>query len=174
MFEKLNRREKRLGLFASAFILLLILHFAIVKPFFSRIHALRDAIQSQSILLAKYNRVMHHQDLIQKIYGDYIGRVQGEGTVQEEISKFLQEVDLLCQRSEVRIIDMKPLGAKEDAFFKKVRLEIEVDAQQTSLGKFLFELKTSQAMIQVDHVRITAGVRGEDLKCHFILSRIVA
>ena len=174
MTSDLNSREKRLAMIAAGLILILVLHFLIFGPLFDQFSSLRRELRGLSVKLVKYQRMLSFEKEIRKVYGEYLGRVKGEGNAQEEVSKFLQEVNQLCEHSSVRITNIKPLGAREGGLFKKLSLEIEVDADQVKLGRLLFELKNSQTMIHVDHLRVSAAARGENLKCDFVLSRILA
>jgi Tfp pilus assembly protein PilO len=172
MFNQLNRNEKNLAWTAIALCSLYLFSSFVIGPGFNRLNTLREQMFSRAVLLTKYKRVVQYSEQIRNLYGRYSGALKAGGSIQEEVSKFLQEVDQIGQRSGAHIVDMKPLNSSGDLNFSKIRIEIEVDAEQTTLGKFLFELKNSQAMIHVDNIRVSANARGESLKCHFILSRI--
>jgi len=172
MFNQLNKNEKNLAWIAAALCGAYLLNSFAFSPGLNRLRSLREQVFGRAVLLTKYKKVVQYSEQIRNLYGQYSGALKAGGSIQEEISKFLQEVDQIGQRSGAHIVDMKPLNASPDVNFSKIRIEIEVDAVQPTLGKFLFELKNSQAMIHVDNMRISANARGESLKCHFILSRI--
>ncbi|MBI1869993.1 MAG: hypothetical protein HYS07_02235 [Chlamydiae bacterium] len=173
MLNKLSIREKKLALFAGLIIVLMALYFMVLDPLFSKLRTLRGEIQKQSLIYAKYVKIFNSKDHIEHTYNQYVGIVKVEGSSQEEISRFLAEIEALSRKSDVRVVDMKPLSTQDNHSIKKVYLEIEFEAQQMGLGKFLFELKNSQAMIHVDSLKVNAGARSEGLKCHLVLSRIV-
>ncbi|MBI1883655.1 MAG: type II secretion system protein M [Chlamydiae bacterium] len=174
MLENLKAREKKLGMVTGALILVVIIYLWLWTPLSSELSDVRQEIQKEGITLAKFTKILNNRERIEKTYQDYLGIVKVGGAFQEEISKFLQEVEGLCRKSDVHVVDMKPLVGREEENLRKIHLEIEVDAQQLGLGKLLFELKNSQAMIHVDSVKISAGSRSEGLKCHLILSKIAA
>lgn len=173
MLKQLKDREKKLAIMTVSLLGLIGVYFLLLEPYFSRLKGIREEIYKQSILLSRYQKVLSFRQKIEKVYGDYLGVVKVGGTTQEEISKFLQEVEQLSQKAQVHIVDMKPLGMKESESLNKVKLEIEVDADQANLGRLLFEIKNSQAMIHVDSLKVSAGMNGEALKCDLVLSRIV-
>ena len=173
MLKQLKPREKKLAVLVMGLIGLLGFYFILFAPFYSKLKILREEIYKESVLLARYQKVLNYRNNIEKIYGDYLGVVKVGGTAQEEISKFLQEVEQLSQKAQVRIVDMKPLGTREDESLNKVKIQIEIDAEQVNLGKLLLEIKNSQAMIHIDSLKIIAGMSGEALKCDLVLSRII-
>ncbi len=173
MLKQLKPREKKLAIMAIGLISIIGFYSVLFSPFYSRLKTLREEIYKQSVLLARYQRVLNYRSHIEKIYGEYLGVVKVGGTAQEEISKFLQEIEQLSQKAQVRIVDMKPLSTREGESFNKVKIQIEIDTEQVNLGRLLLEIKNSQAMIHVDSLKVIAGMSGEALKCNLVLSRIV-
>lgn len=173
MLNALKPREKKLLGIVIALLASLTIYFVLFKPLLSQLQTVQAQVLAKSITLTKYQRTLGEKAKIRKIYEQYLGLVGETKSAQEEISKFLKEVDEICSRAGVYIIDMKPLTSLEGEPLTKVRLEIEVTAQQSSLGKLLSELRNSKAYIHVDALRASTGAR-EGLKCYLVLSRLVA
>ncbi|MDP3981691.1 MAG: type 4a pilus biogenesis protein PilO [Chlamydiota bacterium] len=167
-------REKILALITALFVLIYLSDQLIASFIVPRFEELREKINYETVLLERYQQVIRLDKKIQEDHDRFMSQMHINGTIDEEISRFLQEVDAVCKNAGVRILDMKPASTKTTDQFQKIRIEIQLETQQANIGKLLLLLTRCESIINVDYLRITAGTDSNVLQCEIYLSRLIA
>lgn len=174
IFSNLSNREKRLFYFTITLILIWIVQRFAIKPIFVKWKEIDEKIAVSSLKLEKNTKIISRKERIKREYENYASSVKMEGTEEEEMAKFLTEIESLASKSSVRITDIKPRPIKRVQIFKKYIVELEAEGDISQLSKFIYDIQNSSQLLKVDKFSLgTKGAGTNLLKCHLLVSKIL-
>ena len=170
----LNKSEQALLFLTILTGIFALLYFFCITPWLEKINSLQKQIETRENVLLKHRRFIEMEKNIQDIYQTSIKTAEIEVSREEEIAKFLREIENLSRKSKIRIVDIKPRESKIYDKFNKSIVDIEFEAQQASLAEFLYKLAQSPLGIRIEQLKITARQESKaPLLCHTIISRVL-
>ena len=168
------RKTERLLLAACVVLVALAFlnHFAFV-PMVNRMLSLKKEIRKEELSLARNRRIVARQSEIRKRYESRMESVKISASREEEVALFLKEIDGLSRKAKIKIVDLKPREVRVYEHFNKSVVDIEFEANQSSLAVFLFELAESPLGISIEQLTVSAKTERQELSCSTIISRIL-
>ncbi len=156
----LSKREK--GVFSLCMMLIAcaLLYTLILEPIGKKWVRLNKEIQIKRMSLMKNIRAVKNRKKVFFEYEIYADRVKRKGSDEKEIAKIFREIESAARNNHVRILNMKPvpfiskLGEMEG--YKKLAVEVECEAQMSSLVQFIYKLQTCSQMLKVEQINLKA------------------
>ena len=174
MINNLKKTERFLLTVVICLISCAIIYHFLAEPTLKRIKSLQKEIVIRERVLLKSRKILLQQDIIKEQYASIIKGVRIAVSKEEEIAKFLKEINKLSQKAKIKIDDIKPRESRVLEQFNKSVVDIEFEAQQTTLAAFLYELAMSPIGIRIEQLRITARHdQKKILTCNAMISRIL-
>lgn len=174
IFPNVSKREKRLFYLTIGLIFFSLLYSLVVKPLITNWQQLEKKIETSALKVEKNLRMLERKTIIQDEYNKYVSAVKMAGSVEEEMTKFLTEIESLASSSSVRIIGIKPHPVKEVGFYKKFFVELDAEGDINQISKFIYDMQNSTQLLKIDKLSIgTKGAGTNLLKCSILVSKIL-
>lgn len=174
IFSNLTKREKKLFYLTMFLIFVWITYNFVIKPIIVKWKELDDKIEEKSRELEKNIRMIDRKERIEHEYKNYASAVKMGGSEEEEMAKFLTEIESLASSSSVHIIEIKPRPSKKIQFYKKYLIELDAEGNINQLSKFIYDIQNSSQLLKVDKFSLgTKGAGTNLLKCRLLVSKIL-
>ncbi len=174
IFPKLSQREKRLFYLTISLIAILFIYRFIIKAVVVNWKDLNEKISVSSLKLEKSRKILNLKNRIQRDYEKYASSVKMAGSEEEEMAKFLTEIESLARFSSVHISGIKPLPIKKVDFYKKYVVELEAEGDIKQVSKFIYDIQNSPQLLKIDKFSLrTKGAGTNLLKCNILVSKVL-
>ena len=154
---KLSKREK-LFLYAVIFFVgFAFLDRLVIRPVGGKFKQLNGEILIQRKLLGKNLRNLAQKEVVLREYKKFETYSKTSGSDEEEIAKFLKDIEKYARRCAVYIVDIKPQPMINIDFYKKCVVEIESEAKIEALMKFIYQIESSNKLLKVERLQLTCA-----------------
>lgn len=147
----------------------------VVRPYEALLDSRQAEIQAKEIRLAKYER-WAALSAARSNFGDSLEHVRATGGQEEEMSRFLKTVESMARESSIRVTDLKPLPVEQKDSYQEYQVDVQTEASQESLARFLYRLQTSPLFLSVPRFSLasTRGAAGDSrLRMSLTIARIL-
>lgn len=173
-WDKLSKKEKIGMSFALAFLVIAGMDRLIINPIRGRFQRVDQAIKISEKQLGHDLRNVHLKDQITEEFEKYVQYVERSGSDAEELKKFLGEIELLAQQSNVDLVDIKPQTPVEIDFYKEYSVEIEAEGKIADLTTFLHHINMSAQLLRVEKLRLNAKEsENKMLKSSMLITKVL-
>ncbi|MFH0771650.1 MAG: type 4a pilus biogenesis protein PilO [Candidatus Omnitrophota bacterium] len=174
MLSSLSKREKTLFYIILTLIIVWIATVFIVKPFVDKWMKIEEKMYLTSLRVEKNRKILSFKERIQSEYDNFASAVKMQGSEEEEMAKFLTEIESLAQVSSVHISDIKPRPVKKTVFYDEYIIEVEVEGDIAQISKFIYDIQNSPRLLKIDKFSLgTKGAASALLKCDILVGRIL-
>lgn len=174
IFPNLTKGEKKLFFLTLILIFIWVAHSFVIRPIVTKWKELDDRVSMTGLKLEKSQKIISKREKIQGEYKTYASPIKMVGSEEEEMAKFLTEIESLAGSSSVRIIDIKPRPIKKVEFYKKYLVELEGEGNINQMSKFIYDMQNSPHLLKIDDFAMgTKGAGTNLLKCHILVSKIL-
>lgn len=174
IFSNLTKRERNLFYLTMILIFVWVIHSFVIKPIIVKWNQLDDKIEVATLKLEKNIKMIDRKEKIKNEYENYASAVKMTGSEEEEMAKFLTEIESLASSSSTHIIEIKPRPSKKVQFYKKYLIELDAEGDINQLSKFIYDIQNSNQLLKVDKFSLgTKGAGTNLLKCHLLVSKIL-
>ncbi len=174
IISNLSKREKRLFYLTIFLVLIWIAQGFVIKPVVVKWKELDEKIEISSQKLKKNLKMINRKGRIQADHENYASAVKMVGAEEEEMAKFLTEIEFLASSAAVHIIDIKPRPTQKAQFYKKYLVELDAEGDINQISKFIYEIQNSNQLLKIDKFSLaTKGAETNILKCHILVSKIL-
>jgi ribosomal protein S10 len=174
IFSNLSQREKRLFYLTAGLIASLFIYRFVINPIVVNWMGLDKRIGAGGLKLEKSQKILNLKGRIQRDYERYASSVKMSGSEEEEMAKFLTEIESLARSSSVHISGIKPLPIKKVDFYKKYVVELEAEGDIKQVSKFIYDIQNSQQLLKIDKFSLgTKGAGTNLLKCNILVSKVL-
>lgn len=174
IFSHFTKRERNLLYFVIILIFLWIAHALVIKPIVTKWKGIDKKIEANSLKLERNKKMIERKQSIQHDYDSYASSVKMAGSEEEEMAKFLTEIESLARSSSVYISDIKPRPVKKVQFYKKYFVELDAEGDINQVSKFIYDIQNSPQLLKIDKFSLgTKGAGTNLLKCHLLVSKIL-
>ena len=156
----LSKREKSVFCLCAAIIACALLYNFIFEPIGKKWVKANKEIQIKRMSLMKNIRAVKNRKKVFSEYEIYADRVKQKGSDEKEIAMIFREIESAARNNHVHILNMKPMpfisksGEKEG--YKKLAVEVECEAQMSSLVQFIYNIQTCSQMLKVEQIKLKA------------------
>jgi len=135
---------------------------------------LDEKIASDKLKLEKSERLIAKKGSITSDYKKAASAVRMIGSEEEEMAKFLTEIESLANSSSVHINEIKPLPTKQLELYRKFYAELEVEGEMAQISNFMHRIQDSPHLLAID--RLSLGSKQAEgsslLKCRIVISKV--
>lgn len=170
----LSNRENKLFYIGLTVIALLLAQAVVIEPLATKWRQLDTKIAADKIKLEKINALIRGKDSITSDYENSVSAVKMAGSTEEEMAKFLTEIESIANSSSVHINEIKPLPAKKFELYRKFYADIELEGEMAQISDLMRQIQDSAHLLAIDRLSLSstqvAGV--SFLKCRVVISKI--
>ena len=132
----LSGRESRLFFLTLAVVVAWSAEAFILKPVAAKWKRLDDQIAADSLKLEKSERLIRRRGSITNDYDKAAASLKMAGSAEEEMAKFLTDIESLANTTGVHINEIKPLPTKKFNLYRKFYADLELEGVNVINGAF--------------------------------------
>lgn len=171
-------RGKGAWLLACGVVGVVVLGFVIVLgPVRTRFSELDESIGVQEAKLSRNLAIVAPtaREAVERDFRRYGEVIRMRGSSDEENSQMLSEIDKLAGLNKVVLAATKPRETRKDRDCEVYGVEIEIDADMSSLMGFLYALEASSQLLRVDRLVVDSKGGKEPTSLHgtLLISKVV-
>ncbi len=174
IFSNVSKREKNLFYLTVFLIIIWVMYVFVIGPIRAKWKELNEKIELAGLKLEKNQMMIDRKEIIRSEHERYVLPVKMVSSEEEEMAKFLTEIESLANSSSVYIIDVKPRPIKKIKFYKKYIVELNTEGDISQISKFIYDIQNSTQLLKID--AFSLGIKGAGtnfLKCHILVSKIL-
>ena len=171
---KLSTKEKiGLGL-GIAIALLALFDRVVIGPLSAKTHYLNQEIRLAELDLCRGLRSLDEKESVTKEFQDYAKYVKQMGSDEEEMARFLREVENLAHKSSVNLLDVKPQMPQSKDLQKQFTVEAEAEGDMPAIIMFLHQLNTSDCLLRSEKIALKLIQKEKSLlRASILVTKIV-
>jgi len=151
---KLSTKEKiGLGL-GMAIALLALFDRVVIGPLIEKNHHLNQEIRLAELDLCRDLRSLDEKESITKEFQNYAKYVKQMGSDEEEMARFLREVENLANKASVTLLDVKPQMPQSKDLQKQFTVDVEAEGDMPAIIIFLHQLNTSDCLLRSEKITL--------------------
>jgi Tfp pilus assembly protein PilO len=171
-FIDFSKREKFLSIITLGILFIVLFCNFVIAPLFSKMESLNEKIRTNEIRLERNLKIISRKDDIQSQYSKYSQLLKQKNSDEQEMALFLAGIEAIARKVAIRITDMKPRDIKTEDFFKRLTVDIELEANLGELTEFIYNLQNASDLYVIDRFRIEKkSRRSSSLKGYLRVSR---
>ncbi|MCM8765339.1 MAG: type 4a pilus biogenesis protein PilO [Candidatus Omnitrophica bacterium] len=162
LLSQFSRRERVL-LFITVGIIILagLLNFLVI-PVRKKWRRLNSQIVNLKTKLGRYAKIISLEQEIEARYNVYADYLKTKGSPEEALASVLQEIEKFARSSGVLLTNIVPSTLEVKDFYQKFEVRMEIEADISSLGRFLFELQKSKYLFRIVRLSIATKSGSKD------------
>jgi Tfp pilus assembly protein PilO len=169
IFSSLSKREKII-FFSTCSVIGLSLFFTVaLEPFIKKWADLNNQIAAKEVKLQMDIKLLNKYHAISKENKDRQTGFKSERSDEQETGAILSEIENLSRKSNVYVSVLKPYAIKDEGFYKKFIVEIDVETTIKDLTRFFYEIQNSPSLLKTENFEINAKTDQKDSVRVFIL-----
>jgi len=171
---KLSTKEKiGLGL-GIAIALLALFDRVVIGPLSAKTHYLNQEIKLAELDLCRDLRNLDEKESVTREFQDYAKYVKQMGSDEEEMARFLREVENLAHKSSVNLLDVKPQMPQSKDLRKQFTVEVEAEGDMPAIVMFLHQLNTSDCLLRSEKIALKLIQKEKSLlRASILVTKIV-
>jgi Tfp pilus assembly protein PilO len=172
-FFNLSKRESRLFFLTLAVIIVWAGQAFLVKPVSSKWKRLDDEIAADTLKLEKSERMIRRGKSIKGDYEKAAASIKMSGTEEEEMAKFLTEIESLANSTGVHINEIKPLPTQKPSLYRKFYADLELEGEMAQISGFMRSVQNSPHLLAIDKLSLSSKqAESSLLLCRIVISKI--
>lgn len=160
ILSKLSQREKIFLYAVIIFVSCAFLDKVVILPVAGKFGHLNEEISIQEKLLAKNVRNLLQKDIVTIEHKQFENYSRPVGSDEEEMAKFLNNVEKYARESAVYLADIKPRPAMEIDVYKKYIVEVESEGEMKGLLGFLYKIEHSDGLLNIERLQLSPKKAG--------------
>jgi len=120
-------------------------------------------IRSREQKLRNFLNTLKQEDSITERYREYTEDIKQVVSDEEEIAKFLSEIEKLAVKTAISLADIKPGKVEETDRFKKYTVKVEVESQISALADFIYQLEKLPQLLRVEDFSMIPKRQGSNV-----------
>ncbi|MDD5072492.1 MAG: type 4a pilus biogenesis protein PilO [Candidatus Omnitrophica bacterium] len=169
----LSGRESKLFYLTLAVIVAWAAQAFILKPVSTKWKRLNDEIAADTLKLEKSERLIGRTGPITGDYEKAASALRMAGSAEEEMAKFLTEIESLANTTGVHINEIKPLPTKKFSLYRKFYAGLELEGDMIQISDFMRKVQNSAHLLAIDRLSLNPKqARSNILRCGIVISKI--
>ncbi len=174
IFSSLSKRERKITVTTAIIVGACAIFNLFIYPTIIRWQRLGEEITKLNVDLYKMERNLQLRDRIESEYRKYERQILTTGSNEEEIANLLREVETLSRHIGLYMRSIRPFPIQDEGFYRKYTVQVEVEGEMRTIGKFLYSLQNSPQLLKVERLQINARTATEMLRTNLLISRVSA
>lgn len=160
ILSKVSSREKIFLYTAIVFVSCTFLAGALILPVLEKFRQLNEEILIQEKLLTRNVHNLLQKDKVVAEHKQFENYSNVVGSYEEEMAKFLNNVEEYARESQVYLVDIKPHPVIEMDFCKKYAIEVNSQGEMKGLISFLYKIESSDGLMNIEKLQLSAKKAG--------------
>lgn len=170
---RLGKKERYIAYIAVFIAGAVIFDKLVLGPILKRLKDLNITISRKEKELNNALQIIAQKENINSTYQEYSKDIMQKLSDQKETAQLLSEIEKIAKKTGVSLIGMKPSQVKENKFHNEYIVQIEAEADVSSLVDFLYKLERTSKLIRVGEFRLAAKQKsGNTLKMDMVVKSI--
>jgi len=172
-FLNLSGRENRLFYLTLTVVVVWIGQAFVVKPISTKWKQLDDQIAADNLKLEKSEHLIRRRGPITNDYEKAASTLKMTGSAEEEMAKFLTDIESLANTTGVHINEIKPLPTKKFNLYRKFYADLELEGDMAQISGFMRNVQDSPNLLAIDKLSLNPKQASSNLlKCGAVISKI--
>ncbi len=168
----LSNRESRLFFLTLAVIAAWSAEAFILKPVAMKWKGLDDQITADTLKLEKSERLIRRRSPITNDYDKAAASLKMAGSPEEEMAKFLTDIESLANTTGVHIHEIKPLPVKKFNLYRKFYADLELEGDMAQISNFMGKVQSSPDVLVIDKLSLNPKTGTNLLRCGIVISKL--
>ena len=151
----LSKRERIIFYLTVSIVFLAILDNFFISPIFSKIESLNKEIEDIELKIKNSLKILSQKERILNEAKKYSPFLSSSKTEEEEITFLLKEIESIANKSQLYIVDMKPLPVKVEGYTKKYLVTLNSEGKMENIVDFIYSIENSSQLLIVEKYQIT-------------------
>ncbi|MFH1856006.1 MAG: hypothetical protein ABH836_02100 [Candidatus Omnitrophota bacterium] len=174
LFSRLSKREKIFLYAVTVFVGAALLDKAVIMPIGQKFNQLKEDILIDEKILAKNVRILEQEEIVLREHKQFEDFSKPVGSDEEEMAKFLNNIEKFARDSSVYLVDIKPRPIVQIEFYKKYIMEIDSEAEMKGLINFLYKIENSEGLIKIEKAQFNLKKTGSPvIKGIMVISKML-
>ena len=173
IFSDFAKREKILLFITIGLGLTFLIYNFLIRSLTLKFATLNKEILTNEMKLSKNLKILRKKDKVQNEYMKYSQLLKQNNSDEQEMATLLSEIESVAREIAIRISDMKPRAIKAIDFYKRLSVDIEVEAELSEITKFIYNLQNKPYLFNIDRLRFErkSRRRSSTLKGYLLVSK---
>ncbi len=146
----------------------------VVQPILDSKAVFGNKYASSIAKLEKYQKLVDGENIIKDKFSKIASNVGVSGSIDEEIAKFLTEIESIAGLSGVAIYEIKPASEDETDIYIKLQSDMEIEGDISEILDFMRKIKNSASLMAAEKLTLSAKQSGSSLiKCRILVSKVI-
>jgi Tfp pilus assembly protein PilO len=169
-----NNREKFLAVIAVAVVVCAIVFVVIIEPQLEKRRVSLERMHQLQLKLTKMKGDLLIKDRIDNIYSRIEPLIAGDGTEQQEKSRFTRELSGLYSKLNVTITSTTILPTVDEQFYRRLSAKIEMRGHAREVFNFVLAVENNTNPIKIEQFQFKAREIIDNINASFLVSKVVA
>ncbi len=172
ILSNLSKRERKFALTTVVIVCALGIFDLFIYPAIYRWRRLGQEVTRLDAELLRMERNLELRERIESEFKEYESQILAEGSDEQEVAKLLREIEDLSRNVGFYILSLKPLPISDQGFYKKYTIQLEGEGEMRTVGSFLHRLGTSQQLLKVERLELSARTGTKLLRANIRIGRV--
>ena len=171
---RLSKKEKILFYGAAIFIFLVLLDKAVITPSVSKMKSQDDEIREKKLIIKKDIRILALKNRIEEEHKKYEGYFSKIGSLEEERTSMLKEIENLASENAVYLVYVRPGEMRTEGPFKNLLVNLNCEGEMPQVVSFLYSIENSTKLLTIEKYVISPKAEGSSIaQCRITVSKIL-
>ena len=157
----LSKRERFIAILTGASILMLVLYFVVIGPYFQRRAEIATDLDTATLDLAKADTLFKQQKKMRVIWTEMMKGGLGN-TPSEAESQLAQALDEWAQECGINVSSLKPGKSQPEGKFLQIGFNLSGIGPLSTISNLLWRLETTNMPLRINDIQIIPRKEGQD------------
>ena len=169
-----NSREKFLAVITVCLVVCAVVFVVIIEPQLKKRRASLERMHQLQLKLTKMKGDLLIKDRIDNIYSQIEPLIAGDGTDQQEKSKFTRELSGLYSKLNVTITSTTILPTVDEHFYRQLSAKIEMHGHVREVFNFVLAVEAQSNPVKIEQFHFKAREIIDNINASFLITKVVA
>jgi len=171
---RLSKKEKALFYGAVVFVSLVLLDKVVVVPSVSKMRSQEEEIREKKLIIKNDLRILAIKDRIEEERKKYESYFSKAGSLEEERTALLKEIENLANENAVYVIYVRPGEMVTEGPFRNLLVNLNCEGEMPQIVSFLHSIESSTKLLTIDKYLISPKSEGSSVaQCRITVSKIL-
>lgn len=148
------KKEKALLTIIVSLGILSLIYSVMINPILMKLKSLNKTILVNETKLDSNLKILKQKDIIQDEYERYSELLRQENSDEQEMTLLLSNIESAVRGVALRITAMKPKAIKKVDLYKRLSVDVEVEAELSEMTKFIYNLENEPYLLRIGRLRL--------------------
>jgi hypothetical protein len=173
--DKMSNRERYLAIVTLSLISIAVAYALLIAPLSGIWKNLNNQMRSKVDILEKDSNILADQKALTSEYTKLSKYAATPKSEEEAVGDTLTYIENVSRTDSCFIANIKPVGVTKEGAYKKILIDVAVEASMDKLSKFLYDIENPRdTLMNIERFTISSkSGQVSTLKCTLIISKIL-